>query len=341
MDSSSFTFRPLSNLVRVAVPQASKQRFGDPLGPLGQLRGKWQGTGFNTIWRPLFDPKYPDQHHFLELNLTVETIEFTEIGGEIPNRGVLQTDLIMFGLSYLQLVNDNHGNGLHLEPGVWLTIPATTNPAVQDTVARLGSIPHGTSILAQGFASDEQRAPVIDPVDITAFKIGDPAAKKVFAETNLSIPTIFRSDPSLIAGVTQAMVDNPNVVLTDAIAGQKILRTTNLVITTGQTPVIGGGTANTAFLEGAPGPGHGPNADAAQMTAIFWIEEVDDGAGGSFLQLQYTQTVLLDFRGLSWPHVSLATLRLVEPSSDTAAGDDMAAAPEPLPRPTRHQARRG
>lgn len=315
MDSSNFSFRPLSNLTRLTAPQGARERFGDPLGALGQLRGKWQGTGFNTIWRPLFDPKYPDQHHFLELNLTVETIEFTEIGGEIPNRGLLQTDLIMFGLSYLQLVNDNHGNGLHLEPGVWLNIPATTNPQVQDTVARLGSVPHGTSILAQGFASDEQRAPNIDPVDITAFKIGDPTAKKPFAESNLSIPTIFRSDPALIAGVTQAMVDNPNSVLTDAIAGQKILKTTNLVITTGQTPVIGGGTANTAFLEGEPGPGHGPNADAAQMTAIFWIEEVDDGAGGSFLQLQYTQTVLLDFRGLSWPHVSLATLRLVEPAS--------------------------
>jgi hypothetical protein len=30
-----------------------------------------------------------------------------------------------------------------------------------------------------------------------------------------------------------------------------------------------------------------------------------------FLQLQYTQTVLLNFLGLSWPHVSVATLRKV------------------------------
>jgi hypothetical protein len=27
-----------------------------------------------------------------------------------------------------------------------------------------------------------------------------------------------------------------------------------------------------------------------------------------YLQLQYTQTVLLNFLGLSWPHVSVATL---------------------------------
>jgi hypothetical protein len=29
------------------------------------------------------------------------------------------------------------------------------------------------------------------------------------------------------------------------------------------------------------------------------------------LQLQYTQRVLLNFNGLSWPHVSVATLQAV------------------------------
>ena len=71
--------------------------------------------------------------------------------------------------------------------------------------------------------------------------------------------------------------------------------------------IIGGGTANTAFLKGGA---NGPNADAVRMTAIFWIEEVEE-AGATFLQLQYTQTVLLDFARLSWPHVSVATLRQV------------------------------
>ena len=30
--------------------------------------------------------------------------------------------------------------------------------------------------------------------------------------------------------------------------------------------------------------------------------------GDDLLQLQYTQTVLLNFKGLSWPHVTVATL---------------------------------
>jgi len=48
------------------------------------------------------------------------------------------------------------------------------------------------------------------------------------------------------------------------------------------------------------------------MSAIFWIETVTPPDGEhEFLQLQYTQTVLLNFNGLSWPHVSVATLRKV------------------------------
>jgi hypothetical protein len=43
---------------------------------------------------------------------------------------------------------------------------------------------------------------------------------------------------------------------------------------------------------------------------MFWIETIKDAAGGpDLLQLQYTQTVLLNFAGLSWPHVTVATLR--------------------------------
>jgi hypothetical protein len=43
--------------------------------------------------------------------------------------------------------------------------------------------------------------------------------------------------------------------------------------------------------------------------ATFWIEKVAHPGGyGHYLQLQYVQTVLLNFLGLSWPHVSVATL---------------------------------
>ena len=303
-----FVFRPLSNIAPQTALKGMMPGAEDPLGPLGQLRGRWEGTGFNTIWRPLFDPAAPQQKHFLELNLTVESIDFVEINGAIPNRGLLQGDLIMAGLHYLQQVSDNFGNGLHIEPGVWLTVPPTTNPQEPLTVARMGSIPHGTTILAQGLASNEARAPNFAVSDIRPFAIGNPTERFSFPETDLSIPTPFRSAPALIAGITQPMVDDPNSALATAIAGQNIIFTTNLIITTGSAPVRGGGTANTAFLEGGP---DGPNANAASVESIFWIEQVEEADGTTFLQLQYTQTVLLDFNGLSWPHVSVATLRQV------------------------------
>ncbi|HEX8481584.1 MAG TPA: heme-binding protein [Allosphingosinicella sp.] len=320
-----FSFRPLSNLR--AIQRPTTRRMGaaaepDPLGPLAQLPGRWEGTGFNTIWRPLHDPAHPGQGHFLELNLTVEILEFDRIGGQIPNRGLLQPDLIMFGLHYLQQVSDNFGNGLHIEPGVWLNVPATTNPQVPPTVVRMGSIPHGTTIVAQGLASSEARAPKFEDTNIKPFVIGDPAQTFDFPEADLSIATPFRSSPELIAGITQAMVDSPNSVLQTAIDGQEIVNTINLVITTEPTPVIGGGTANTAFLIGGP---DGPNADAVSATSIFWIEQVREADGTEFLQLQYTQTVLLDFGGLSWPHLSVATLRQSAKTRSDRERDQVAA----------------
>lgn len=50
------------------------------------------------------------------------------------------------------------------------------------------------------------------------------------------------------------------------------------------------------------------NANAAKLDAIFWIETVQQPDGSTFLQLQYTQTVILNFLGINWPHISVATL---------------------------------
>jgi hypothetical protein len=62
-----------------------------------------------------------------------------------------------------------------------------------------------------------------------------------------------------------------------------------LQVTTTDTPILGGGTANTAFLKGGP---DGPSADAALVTATFRIETIE---GTGEFRLQYTQTVLLNF----------------------------------------------
>ena len=63
------------------------------------------------------------------------------------------------------------------------------------------------------------------------------------------------------------------------------------------------------------------NASANHVTATFWVETVKGQHGKHFLQLQYTQTVMLDFNGLRWPHVSVATLRKTTAASSPARND--------------------
>ncbi len=279
----------------------------NPLGPLADLPGTWGGSGFNTIWRP---NSTPGQDHFLELNVTSDSIQFDAINGPIPNRGLLQPDINMFGLTYLQQISDSNLNaGLHIEPGIWAVAPATSNPAEGPTVVRMASIPHGTTMLAQGTSSTTAGGPTIPDNNILPFSIGSPGATFNFPEQDLSIVTSFRSPAAQLVGVTQGMVNNPNSVLQAAIGGQTILSTTTLQVSTAPaSPITGGGTANTSFLDGSAG---GPNAMSATVTATFWIETVQGSP--NFLQLQYSQLVLLNFNTLSWPHVTVGTLKLNVP----------------------------
>jgi hypothetical protein len=281
------------------------------LGPLAILPGTWKGRGFNQIWRPF----HGSQDRFLELNETIETLQFDIIPGDIPNRGLLQSDINLHGVRYLQQIQDAHVHGpngklagIHIESGMWLSTPPTTNPQDAATVARLANIPHGTSLVAQGSALPLiSHAPTIKPVGITPFAIAPPHKPVQFPEVNLASPSKFRTAPADIPNVTQAMIDNPNSVLTNALAEQNIVSTTTLKISTTDLnpPSSGGGTSNIAFLQGAAG---GPNAQAIQIDAVFWIETVKQANGKIKHQLQYTQTVLLNFNGLSWPHVAVATL---------------------------------
>jgi hypothetical protein len=323
---SDFEFEgtaPVQTAVTAMAAAASPS--GDPLGPLASLPGPgntpgvWKGHGFNAIWRP--HRFSTGQDRFLALNLTDETLIFSRINGPIPNRGLAMADIDMFGVTYLQQINEagDPTKGLHIEPGIWANVPHTSDPAEPPTVVRMASIPHGTVLLAQGVWQEIPGGPQhIPDNNILPFFFHDPpppnnALHNVavnFPELDLSIPTQFRSNPQ---GVDQATVANPNRVIEQAL--QSSLQNTNmkhrtfLNISTQDTIVKGGGgTANTAFLALSHNPPQG-NARAAHVEATFWIETIA-GTGGNpdILQLQYTQLVMLDFNGIHWPHVTVGTL---------------------------------
>lgn len=280
--------------------------------PLQQLIGTWQGKGFNAIWVPLSS----GGGHRLLLAVIEETLAFTRIPGSIPNRGLQQGDIGMTGVTYMDQIADETGNALHMEPGIWAVVPATTNPGMPESIVRMGSIPHGSTIVAQGtFGPLDSGPPPIPNNNIIPIPPGGTApapaqAAQTFPELNIgAASSTLVTTPS----VTQAMVDNPNSLL--QALETHVTGYTTITISTASTPIVpgfsnaipGGGTAYTAFLgDATPTPG---NAQVIEVDATFWIETSPNEAGGSSLQLQYTQTVLLAFDGQQWPHVTVATLQ--------------------------------
>lgn len=293
---------PLPRIPRPAVnfrPGLSLASEAGNLGTLSDLAGTWIGNGFVLISLPAFDPKPPSdgpKPFRLKLNTTIEILEFNPIGAEVPNRGSSgQLDISIFGLTYLQRVADAVTNQpLHIEPGVWLNVPATTVPPLPATVVRQGTIPHGNSLLALGTPVTVPSGPEINTVDST------PTASAPFPPGYLD-PF---DNPPLPPGFQPPFVKNLNLALQQAIKDQKIIKTVALPISSA-APANGpadqvGGIVNMPFDV--------KNANATRIDAIFWIETVQNSDGSTFLQLQYTQTVILNFLDVNWPHISVATL---------------------------------
>ena len=311
------------------------------LGLLADLAGNWHGHGFNLIARPDHDGGGP---LFLELNQTDETLKIDPIGSPVPNRGFAMSDITLFGLTYLQKISDSvTGGALHIEPGIWITQPAITAPAEDpppggQIIARMGNIPHGNSLLAQGSAIN---VPALTngsfkfaPVNTAPFGVGTPmplggtqGGFPAYSLTDSSPAAVnFRTPfgnlpqvplPATINNIPmQNVVNDPTRLLQAAIEDEFIEKMVVLEISTQAniptkgapltTPNGAGGIENIPFLTA--------NADTASVFATFWIETLRKGTG-SILQLQYVQTVLLNFPilgtgvNLSWPHVSVATLR--------------------------------
>jgi hypothetical protein len=279
------------------------------LGALAKFTGSFTGTGLNTIFRPNsgppplgtsfpnpvspIPPKFPSDN-VLELNLTTETITFAQPLSKVANRGFgSQNDIFLNGVAYIQSVSDvanmetgeRDGNptGIHFETGLWMNIPATENvPVLGDSLVRMGSIPHGTTINAQCLAptSSYQGPPQILPVSLKPFGEGNIDTKLDLESLNVSDPITPRIPQDLskfiTAGtITQDILDDPNTVLRNAIEGQNITQTVVFTVSTDPpSPEFGGGAANIAFLLGNPGA-EVPNSNAFQMDATFWIETVE------------------------------------------------------------------
>jgi hypothetical protein len=326
------------------------------VGPLSAFTGTFHGQGFNTIFRPdLGSPtKLPvspgGSDNLLELNLTSQTLSFSRPLGSVPNRGEVTPDIFLNGVTYLLTVSDitNPAKpiGIHFEPGLWMHIPSTKDPAEETTLVRMASIPHGTTLNAQGTFRTFSGPPSIPPANITPSSGPFPSQTASNAGT-ARIPQDL--GPFIKNGsISQDILSDPNTVLRNATAHQTIRSTTALgVATTPTSPIFGGGNDNIAFLLGNTTATQ-PNSQTTEMFSFYWIETVEHtltvprwtpgqpplaiaaptavGPAPVFLvtpptavtqprqlkatstQIQFSQRVILNFNGIRWPHMSVATL---------------------------------
>jgi hypothetical protein len=292
---------------RAASPDPNEN---EDLGPLAQLRGIWGGFGFNILCLPVQETKRipPDNLPFrVKVNSTIEEMDFRLISSaEIPNRGFTQPDLQFLGLHYTQRITDRNGEGgLHFEQGLWLNAPDPLVPV--NSLYRLGSIPHGGTFLATNTEVLQQwdnSPPDIPDVDPRPFQTNQPG-QRIISDTYLSaffntpLPEGVNPQtppgPSNRDGLIAGPIGNPNLVLKTTNAQRHPTRHIKFTV-----------SCNSANISNIPFVNN--NAPVTSMSSTFWISEFEGLFGRRVLQLQYSQTVILTFDKVDWPHISVATL---------------------------------
>ena len=217
-------------------------------------------------------PDHSNQTPFLLLTTDfTEELIFTPISESVLNRGDSDPDITLEGQSYLQTIHAND-HLLHLENGVWINTTGTNK------IFRHSVIPHGNSLIASGDMF-QVVTPIISPV----------SSIPIVKATNRP-----ETDPIYLQPYNTAVALDPTILLRQAIATQNIIRTDVFHVSSAPPAIL-----NIHFLT--------KNASAVSMDAIFWVESIPEQG---LVQLQYTQTVMLDFGRHLWPHISVATLTL-------------------------------
>lgn len=295
----------------------------EDLGPLQLLPGIWRnepnlpGRGWNMIALPFATAPSPLDYRLL-VNQYNEELKFTLVDKAIPNRGVQKfgvttdADQFLVALDYEQTIrqivaDDNPVStkagapniAIHHEPGLWLHMTNQVSDSLN--IARLGTIPHGDSILALGRSSEFEGAPSIPDINGLPVGVTQDLESPYLAPYKHFHENLFQNlfDPT-----------RPNDLLKAANKGVDIVKTTMLAVDT-ETPTAG--IVNIPFIV--------RQANATVMKSTFWIQELaeKDCEGNPKLRLQYSQLIMLEFfprrDGLPglirWPHVSINTLEKV------------------------------
>ncbi|RKP47073.1 heme-binding protein [Pararobbsia silviterrae] len=311
----------------------------------------FEGHAWNMIALPFGPPGQLGDFRLL-VNQANETLDFDLVDLGVPNRGAARQDQHLAALRYLQALDqvaatDGASNangtvavpatpdtndtpkgkflkpgpgvpplapvGIHREPGIFLHLANLTGTGADLTVAgpdlaRLANIPHGDVVLAMGNGGSAPAKP--GAPDLT-----NAALLAAFSALPIGIPNPTLANPYLApyqhfhAAPFQGVFDpsNPLAILNGAIQkvlpGAVILNTTTFTVDS----TLNGGIQNIPFIIA--------QAQAAQVIATFWVQEVQVAEGTRYV-LQYAQRVILEFfprtdgtpGKIQWPHISVNTM---------------------------------
>lgn len=312
---------------------------GDPLlGPFINLPGVWSnegsfpGRGWNMIALPFSGSPFG---YRLLMNQFNETLTVTVADKGVPNRGFgsrpdpATGDQTIIALDYEQLISQIAVDDfpvttltraipkpIHHEPGLFLNM---ANKVTNDLViARLGTIPHGDSVLALGRVTTTEGPPVIP--QFSGLPIGLGRYDEVLTDADPANPLYMDPYKHFHHHNFENLFDpvDPIKLLIEAAANLPIVRSTVFDF---DTTLETGGILNIPFVTST--------ANATQMRSIFWLHELSDRDlnGDPVIVLQYAQIVMLEFfkrrddqPGLiKWPHVSINTMGRATKNSVTVA----------------------
>jgi hypothetical protein len=259
----------------------------------------------NTIFRPNNFFATLSDDNLLEINLTVETLQFmdSDVLKTIANRGFdNQEDIFMTGTPYQQTVSNRLDEktgladpgkkaGIHFEQGLLLLVPKSNSPDTLGlpTICRMASIPHGTTLNAQDFEpkSSVDKPPQIPVANFSPFFPTSNTPAKPFNNMKKATkvnpvveatgtekgPKKVRIPDEIKGSLSLANINDPNLILRDINKTKPITKHFEFTVSTKHSTLPGGGVANIAFLMAGTKPENpiSGNANATKVTCTYWI----------------------------------------------------------------------
>ena len=229
----------------------------------------------------------------LQVSVTSEAITFARVGPLHTTPWPRAASAGALGMQYVrEVVDAGSRETLCRETGIWLDLAGRLAPAGEAVLALHAVLPE-VSVLAEGAWQSSEGAPEIALVSTTPIELqsGEPAGDgRDLAAASVGLPE----------GLARAAISDPNSLLRERIAHQRVRSTTTLAVSSGAVPPRDGPSP--------PGAMRSPASVALQAT--LWIETLTDSSepDADLHQLQYSRRLLRAFGGVGYPEVSLATL---------------------------------